>query len=191
MPQALLALYLLALVGIVLFWLLWELFPGGRALVFSIAGFVAIALLATLATSPTFMGGPHRSRFLFRAVAAAIVLVFGAPLALAVLHVSLRVIRSQALDRIFARRWVRWAFALVIALPTTWLVDPSQIWAGAVWQLAYNLFNFLLFVLMIVLLRILREASPVTLGLAFLPCHIFPLGPTFPTSPSMPASSSP
>ncbi len=123
------------------------------------------------------MGGPHRSRFLFRAVAAAIVLVFGAPLALAVLHVSLRVIRSQTLDRIFARRWVRWAFALVIALPTTWLVDPSQIWAGAVWQLAYNLFNFLLFVLMIVLLRILREASP---------SHSWPRLPALPHLPAWP-----
>lgn len=159
MPQFLRAICLLAIVAVLLFWLLWELFPGGQAFLLSIAGAITIAVLSIIGDLPNYLASTQAYRILLRGVAAAIVLVFGAPLVIAFLHVALRLIRSDTLDRVFRRRWLRWSFAVVITVPTTWLIDASQIWSGAVWQLVYNIGNFFLFVLMIVLLRILREAD--------------------------------
>ena len=76
MPQFLRAICLLAIVAVLLFWLLWELFPGGQAFLLSIAGAITIAVLSIIGDLPNYLASTQASRILLRGVAAAIVLVF-------------------------------------------------------------------------------------------------------------------
>jgi hypothetical protein len=159
-PPLVNALWLLAISAILFFWLGWELFPGSQAIVTSIAGAFVTFVLAIGLGLPHYTDSTPKYRFLLRGVAVAIVVTFGMPLIIAFFRLAAALIRSNKVDRLFRHRWVLWAVALAVSLPTTWMVDASKIWPGAVWALAYQLGDLFLFVLVVVLLRILRDPRP-------------------------------
>ena len=156
-PAFVFALWLSAIIALLFFWILWELFSGGRALLGAFTGIAVIVAVSIGEDLPRYVDSTPSYRFLLRSIAVTIVLAFGIPLIIAFFRLTAALVQSMEIERLLRHRWVLWWMAVAVCLPTTWLVNVAQIWSGAVWTLSYRLIDIFLFAVILLLLRILKE----------------------------------